>query len=142
MSKKSNTREQDMLAFIAQSDSMIVDEQNKFNEKVRSIIEEREQMKTQLMTRLGMKRGDRVKMVFNEHRDDSVSCFQAAHSFECALYDVQVMETYDEKKERFMAPVIRLTDKKGSMKMRNIGYNQYLSWMMFDSNGKLVLSII
>jgi hypothetical protein len=139
MAKQLYKKEHEMLAFIAQSDHMIIDEQKKMDIKVQAIIQEREQMKMQLMTKLGMKRGDRVKMVFNEYRDDNVSCFQAAQSFECALHDVQVMETYNENKERFMAPVIRLTDKNGAMKLKDIKFNEYLSWMMFDDKGKLVL---
>ena len=131
-------KDKDILKFISESAEQLIQERIKFDEKTAAIVAKRELMKTGLMKKLGLTPGDEVTMVFKEHRDDSVSCFQAAQEVKCFIVDVQVAEFYGEdadKEKRFLAPVLKMNMKKA----RPMHYNQYLTWMLFDKKGKMLL---
>lgn len=135
-------KDQDILKFISESQEQIIQERIKFDEKTAAIVAKRELMKSGLLKKMGLTPGDAVTMVFKEHRDDSVSCFQAEQSVDCFITDVHVIEHYGsdaDKEKRFLAPILKMKDKKGKLKAKSINYNEYLTWMLFDKNGKMIL---
>lgn len=110
-------KDRDILKFISESSEQLIQERIKFDEKTAAIVAKRELMKTGIMKKLGLTPGDAVTMVFKEHRDDSVSCFQAEQSVECFITDVHVVEFYGadaDKNARFLAPVLKTADKKAA----------------------------
>lgn len=135
-------KDKDILKFISESQEQLIQERIKFDEKTAAIVAKRELMKTGLMKKLGLTPGDAVTMVFKEHRDDTVSCFQAEQTVECFIANVHVMEHHTDAfspKERFLAPILKMKDKKGKLKAKSIHYNEFLTWMLFDKKGKMIL---
>jgi hypothetical protein len=131
-------KNKDILKFISESQEQLIQERIKFDEKTAAIVAKRELMKTGLMKKMCLTPGDEVTMVFKEHRDDSVSCFQAEQTVNCFIVDVKVMDFYGEdadKEKRFLAPVLKMDMKKA----KSMNYNAYLTWMLFDKKGKMIL---
>ena len=111
--------------------SKIQSAEEEYRLKKELLEKELEDKKSDILSQLGFRIGDKVTLHLFEHRDDRVHCFQVEQSAECYIHGVKFSNFTDDK---FLAPVLRKKDRK-----KDIHFNQFLDWDLIN-DGKVVLS--
>jgi hypothetical protein len=94
---------------------------------------ELEDKKSDILSQLGFRIGDKVTLQLFEYRDDRIHCFQVAQEGECIIHGVKVARFSDDK-VKFLTPVLKRENRK-----KEINFNEYLSWDL-KKDGKVILS--